>query len=434
LVQFHGDAIILSGITGTRLKCDILAGYYPTWWGITSGGPSRNNSLATTIVEMNAGSGEDYIEETNETILGSSGHAIRLKLETPNTTNLKVILVEENDECYGHLKNVIGKRWPAIDCAQAEGPPDVNQTGVYLLHKGLNEALDSIEQIPLRNVIFFFDPLLFSPWSEIERVASHRIKWYYQIRTEFILFLFTSDWLNGRAKLGLAPLPKTPAENEWNEGQRQTVELVNELFGNPRWQVSLLNADAPAEQIRRLVELYRRRLHRWFRYVLPLPFEPKLGQIYHLFMCSNYEEGIDITRRFYTKYSKNQPYDPDNSIAYAKFCSAHPGLARQVSGRRRPLSWRFLWTIIKNHEEGLCDIKCEDLVRIERDWRTRLGAFQWLESEGYLRRAEVMTDAWKDVPPLYKLDWDVVRQKLGIDPPPALVPLSASQVSMFNAR
>lgn len=89
LVQFHGDAIVLSGVTGTKLKCDILAAYYPTWWGITSGGSSRNNPLATAIVEMNAGSGEDHIEETDETILGSSGHALQLKLESPNTSNLK---------------------------------------------------------------------------------------------------------------------------------------------------------------------------------------------------------------------------------------------------------------------------------------------------------------------------------------------------------
>lgn len=428
LVQFHGDAIVLSGVTGTKLKCNILAAYYPTWWGITSGGSSRNNPLATAIVEMNAGSGEDYIEETDEMILGSSGHALQLKLENPNTSNLKTILVEENNECYSHLKAVIGRRWPALDLAQTEGPLQANLTGVYLLHKNLNQALDTIEQISLRNVIFFFDPLLFTPWSEIERVASRRIKWYYQIRTEFVVFLFTSDWFSGRTKLGLSSLPRTPIQAQWNEGERHAVELMNEMFGNVRWQPTLLTDGAPRERVVKLVEQYKLRLHRWFRYVLPLPFEPKTGQTYHLFMCSNYEEGIDITRRFYTKYSKNQPFDPDNSMAYANFCKVHPWLASQVSGRHRPLPWRFLWAIIKNHEEGLCDIRCEDLVRIEQDWRTRLGAFQWLESEGYLRRTEVMTDAWEGVPPLYKADWDVIIQRLGVDPPPALIPLSPTQV------
>lgn len=434
MVQFHGDAIVLSGMTGTKLKCDTLAGYYPIWWGITSGGAARNNSLATAIVELNAGSGEDYIEETNQTILGSSGHALSLKLEAPGTSNLKILLVEENDECYGHLKNVIKRRWPTVDLSQAEGPPDSNATGIFLLNKKLNDALDTIEQIPLRNVIFFFDPLLFTPWSEIDRVASRRIKWYYQTRTEFIVFVFSSDWFNGRAKVGLASLPKTPEEKQWSDGEKKTVQLMNDLFGHAKWQAALLNTDQTSTRIQKLVELYRFRLHRWFRYVLPLPFEPKKGQSYHLLMCSNYEEGIDITRRFYTKYSKNQPYEPDNLTAYANFCKAHPMLARQVSGHRRPLPWRFLWAIIKNHDEGLCDIRCEDLVRIEGDWHIRLGTLQWLEIEGYLKRVDSLTDVWANVPPLYKLDWARVKQRMSIDPPPIPIPLSPDQVSTMGVE
>jgi three-Cys-motif partner protein len=434
LVQFHGDALVLSGVTGTRLKCDILAAYYPTWWEITSGGSSRNNRLATAIVEMNAGSGEDYIEETHEVIPGSSGHALKLKLETPNASNLKVILVEENDECYSHLKAVITRTWPALDLTQTEGPPQSNRTGIYLLHKDLNDALDTIEQFSLGNTIFFFDPLLFTPWSVIERVARRRIKWYYQIGTEFIVFMFTSDWFTGRAKLNLSPLPKTPILAQLSEGERETVGLMNEMFGNEKWQSFILNDSPTKERVARLVEQYRLRLHRWFRYVLPLPFEPKTGQTYHLFMCSNYEEGIDITRRFYTKYSKNQAYSPDNATAYANFCRAHPLLVSRIHGRRRPLEWRFLWAVIKNHEEGLCDIECQDFVRIEGDWRTRLGALQWLESKGYLRHTETMTDAWEEVPPLYKADWGAIKQRLGVDSPPALIPLSPTQVSTLKDK
>src|SRR5271157_674668 len=109
-LDFEGDAIILSGVTGTRLKCEILGKYYPKWWSITSGGKGKANRLPTSIVELNAGSGEDYIEETKETILGSSGHALKLKLEGESTPGLKVLLVEENQECFGHLKNVIRRR------------------------------------------------------------------------------------------------------------------------------------------------------------------------------------------------------------------------------------------------------------------------------------------------------------------------------------
>ncbi len=32
----------LSGLAGTKLKCDVIADYYPFWWSITSGGPSLN--------------------------------------------------------------------------------------------------------------------------------------------------------------------------------------------------------------------------------------------------------------------------------------------------------------------------------------------------------------------------------------------------------
>lgn len=129
-VEFHGDAIVLSGETGTKLKCEILGEYYPLWWSITSGGSQRNHNLATAMIELNAGTGEDYVDDTGETMLGSSGHALQLKLENSNASKLKVVLVEENDECYKHLKNVIRKRWPGVNIKEAEGPQDSNKTGI----------------------------------------------------------------------------------------------------------------------------------------------------------------------------------------------------------------------------------------------------------------------------------------------------------------
>ena len=57
-MDFKEDAIVLSGTTGTKLKCEILGKYYPTWWGITSGGEGRENRLPTSIVELNAGTGD----------------------------------------------------------------------------------------------------------------------------------------------------------------------------------------------------------------------------------------------------------------------------------------------------------------------------------------------------------------------------------------
>ena len=103
---FHNDAIILSGETGTKLKTSIIADYYRLWWEITSGNERNYFRNNTSIVEMHAATGEVYIENTGETILGSAGHAMQLKFERNpwETRNLKIICIEENDECFYHLK------------------------------------------------------------------------------------------------------------------------------------------------------------------------------------------------------------------------------------------------------------------------------------------------------------------------------------------
>ena len=71
-LEFVGDAISLSGLTGTRLKCEVIRTYYPFWWKITSGGKRIGYQWNTAIVELNAATGEVYIKETGETLLGSS--------------------------------------------------------------------------------------------------------------------------------------------------------------------------------------------------------------------------------------------------------------------------------------------------------------------------------------------------------------------------
>ena len=73
----------------------MIGEYYPFWWSITSGGPSRNYQYPTAIVELNAATGEVYIKDTKQTVLGSAGHALELKLNYPHTENLKVILIEK---------------------------------------------------------------------------------------------------------------------------------------------------------------------------------------------------------------------------------------------------------------------------------------------------------------------------------------------------
>lgn len=193
-LEFVGDAICLSGLTGTKLKSDVIGEYYPFWWNITSGGPSKNHQYCTAIVELNAATGEVYIEDTKETVLGSAGHALDLKVKNhPRTRHLKVVLIEEDDECYAHLKVVIRRRWPSVPIREAEGPTESNSCNIYLLNMTIDEALEEIEKMKLGNSLYFFDPLRSVKYASIDNVANNRIKTFYRTGTEFFIFLFTSD-------------------------------------------------------------------------------------------------------------------------------------------------------------------------------------------------------------------------------------------------
>jgi len=238
MLKFHEDAIVLSGISGTKIKCQIIGEYYPFWWNITSGGQSKNYDIPTAIVEMNAATGEDYIEETDETILGSAGHALKLRLENQNTRKLKLVLVEENKECFQHLKNVIKRRWLKDVDNEKQLCDKLNNLGIYLLNTNVTKAVEEIGKIKLGNALFFFDPLLFTPWSDIEKVAQKRITTFYKTGTEFIVFLFTSDWFLGRGDL--KPLPTTENQENWSDEQKDTVKKVDELFGHDSWRPELL--------------------------------------------------------------------------------------------------------------------------------------------------------------------------------------------------
>ncbi len=71
-LEFINDAIVLSGVFGTQLKSKIIHDYYNLWWSITSGDKSVEYEYPTSIIEMNAASGEIFIKETGQTILGSA--------------------------------------------------------------------------------------------------------------------------------------------------------------------------------------------------------------------------------------------------------------------------------------------------------------------------------------------------------------------------
>ncbi len=424
-LRFLGDAICLSGGTGTGLKSELLGKYYPFWWGIASGGKSHN--LNTAIIDLDAATGEVCIEDTGQTVLGSAGHALSLKLDNSGTENLRIILVEKDAECYSHLKGVLGRRWPQLPLAEVEGPVEKNATSVHIINDSLDVAINVVEKIDatarLGRTIFLFDPLLSVPWESIQKVARKRITSFYKIGTEFIIFLFTSDFFIGRDEF--VPLPVTVDETKWNSLERASVSEADALFSGVWWRPFVLNALSIEEREARLVRLYRRRLHSWFRYVLPLPFAPKANQTYHLFFCSNFETGIRVTRSFFSELTRNPKYSPNNAASYERFRREHPNKASGFTGRAKPLEFRILWKTVKEHEEGFCDVMCQDLMVEERSPARRRAALEWLENEGYLRRQR-FEDEWDSHPPTYMLRWELVKRRLGIEAPPPLSPLLPS--------
>lgn len=426
-LEFHNNAIVLSGETGTKLKSSILEDYYYQWWKITSGGLRRHHMFDTSIVEMNAATGEIYIQDTKETILGSAGHAMQLKnSQRWYKRNLKVICVEEHDGCYDNLKQVIQRRWSHVPIDNCEGPIENNTSKIYLINAGTDEAIQKIDQIEgLGRSIFFFDPLLYVEWDVIDKVARNKINEYYKTGTEFIIFLFTSDWFLGRDEF--SPLPTTKDERSWGSGERQTVEYTNKLFGHDNWQNYLLTDSSIDERERTMVSLYCINLFNWFRYVLPLPFRPKQGQLYHLFFCSNYEVGINLTKGYFQAKTDNPRYSPSNPIAYANFKRLHPGVCMGVRHPKKPLEWKILWKVIKGHQFGVCDPWCRDFIKDEPDPHVRTKVLEWLEHEAYLQRLHITNPIWEEHYQRYILDWNKVMSNLKIDRPMPLIPIEPSE-------
>lgn len=424
-LEFVQDAICLSGLTGSRLKCEVIGLYYPLWWEITSGGRTANHAWPTAIVELDAGTGEVYIEETKETILGSSGHALNLKLSNPNTRNLKVILVERDVDCYERLKRVMARRWGNVGFT--EGPARYSPSNIHLINLELDNALNLIGNMKLGNALFFFDPLRSVKYQAIENVASKRVTEYYKVGTEFIIFVFTSDWFLGRDEF--VGLPSTIDESAWSAEQIGAVAEADSLFGDTRWREQILNNAPIDEREERLIELYRDRLHKWFRYVLPMPFSPKRKQVFHLILCSNFETGVKVTRKFYCRITGNPVYAPDNKTAFNEFRNHHPETFQGLPRNRRPMQWLMLWRIIADHEEGICDYQCRDFESIEQDAVTRQIALEWLENKGYLVQ-QIYANAWQPLVQQYRLNWATIKDKLGIDPPIPFEPLSLRPQSL----
>jgi len=428
-MEFHGDAICLSGIAGTFLKSQIIGQYYRFWWQITSGGPRGGYRIPTAIIELNAATGEIYIEEKDSVILGSAGHALQLKEELDNPNNLKIVLIETDSDCYYHLKNVIRTRFDTFPVEICEGPIDRNTTNVFLFNLDLDQALREIEKMKLGLSIFFFDPLRMIKWSAIENVARNRISTYYETGTEFIIFLFTSDYFIGRNDFTAFPTHQN--EKDWSDEERASVEEADLLFGDQSWRIPILNSDPLANREWHFIWAYKNKLHKWFRYVLPLPFNPKGEQIYHLIVCSNFEAGIRQTRDQYRSLMQIPKYQPDNKLAYRNFKGKHPGISSRYTGKSKPIEWKILWKIIKQ-EAGIRDMNCSDFSKDEPDPTNRKNALLWLCDHGYLNEVDFET-AWSNDIAKYCLNWRVVEERLEIHIPPQLIPISPQNITIMGS-
>jgi hypothetical protein len=291
------------------------------------------------------------------------------------------------------------------------------------LNKKLADVLTGIDELDLGNTLYFFDPLRSISYSTIEHVASHRMPTFLKTGIEFIVFVFTSDWFAGRRKF--APLPETENENVWSPEQLKTVKEADDLFGSTDWRNLVLNISSTEEKEKTLIELYRYKLHKWFRYVLPMPFKPKPSQLFHLILCSNYEAGVRATKDFYCSKTGNPKYSPDNGSALKLFRRLHPELWESIAGNERPLQWKMLWAIIRNHEEGICDAYCRDFREMHVPLWKRRESLDWLEKKGYIEKFRIEYP-WSSLTPLYQrfiLNWTILRERLRISPPLPLIPL-----------
>jgi three-Cys-motif partner protein len=425
-LEFKGDAICLSGISGTKLKSDIIKNYYTFWWKIASGGDYKQYELQTAIVELDAATGEVYIEDIDKIILGSAGHAVELKnLMHEITSELSLFLVEQDNECFSRLKNVIKRRATNYPKSLVDNKKLQERYKIHLLNCDHKTALKKISRKDLGRSLFFFDPLLFVEWDKIEYVTKHRIDSPFKTGTEFIIFVFTSDWVKGRNDND--PLPKTNNNTLWSKREHKTVKNASKMFGDEKWMDIILN-DVPDDvREKRIVDLYKLRLHKWFRFVLPLPFIPKKNQLYHLFFCSNYEDGIDATYHHFANLTGNLKYSPNNSLSFKKFKKRH-SMLMCYGNERKPSEWKILWHIIKKCNYGLVDILCRNLP--VKNYHLKKNALKFLEKEEYITKIEIDNYPWDEKSEIdrYKINWENVGEYLSIKPPPALNPINAESL------
>jgi len=415
MLEFVGDAIVLSGETGTKLKTAIIGDYYEFWWGITLGGKRSNYMLPTAIIDLYAATGEIFIRETKETILGSAGHALNLKSNRKeDTQNLSIVIVEENLECFNHLKNVLKRRFRI-------NIEEISQyiNGVSVLNYPKDEVLEEVSKRDFGNTLFLFDPLLFEKWESINKVASRRLKKPFQSGTEFIIFLFTSDWVNGRKNV-IYPLPTSLRNGSMSNEDLDAIQKANVCMGDEEWQKDVFSTSDNNKRQELFLEQYVARLHRWFKHVIPLPFCPKKDQLFHLIFCSNYSVGNRGIQGVYKKYTRKSISDPLNEGIYQYFKTKYSNTFN-FEGNRRPLEWKLLWEIIcvlAPDDGGFIEEGCFEFERkLNADKQKIDQAFEWLMKEGFIVKTKPLNWMWsnEEIMDIYRLNHERIRIVLNLN-------------------
>ncbi|NIO38045.1 hypothetical protein GTO27_10140, partial [Candidatus Bathyarchaeota archaeon] len=123
-----------------------------------------------------------------------------------------------------------------------------------------------------------------------------------------------------------------------------------------------------------------------------------------------------MTKAAYSKITGNPKYAPARSEALENFRRLHSETFKDLEdGRRVPLQWRIFWSILKQHEGGICDCLCMDLRRIEHDILKIQNALDWLADEGYLEEID-FENPWDASIKQYKLRRGTVRERLKVNP------------------
>ena len=418
-LKIEDGALCLSGTTGSKLKTDIVGSYLRFWQSVTSGGGRRAFNISTLMIDMNAGTGLLRIEDADETVFGSAGHILNLgyKGDVWKNRNLHIALIESDQDCRKNLLENIKNHWPMVKLKPMKGYyiSEDQRTIVFSSQPDFLRftGWDSMD----RTSLFYFDPLRATEWSIIDRIAEMRITKPYRMRTEFLVFFFTSDWILGRKDF--TPLPRTKDKSKWTRKEKESVASADEAFGGRKWSEILSKNENIQEMEEELVELYKNGLRKWFRFVQPLPFNPKTNQRYDLFCCSNYDVGMRVIRSFYETRTAPIGVRKKASEVYPLFRKLHPNLVRGLKGRMKPTEWKILWHVIKNHIDGICDEKCQRIRRKSgNDGRDIREVLEKLEKFGYLRKIEPSQWPWESEKfSIYQVDWNFIETHLKVREP-----------------